>query len=67
MTILAIASISWEKTGPQIIIFFMECAVVMAVENLIEKHTKIKFKGLWGYIWTFGLMMYFGKPGLDLW
>ncbi|KAA1086421.1 hypothetical protein PGTUg99_005496 [Puccinia graminis f. sp. tritici] len=63
----AIASISWEKTGPQIIFFFMECAIVMAVENLIEKHTKIRFKGIWGTIWTFGFLMYFGKPGLDLW
>jgi hypothetical protein len=64
---IAIASISWEKTGPQIIFFFIECAIVMAVENLIEKHTKIRFKGIWGTIWTFGFLMYFGKPGLDLW
>ncbi|KAI8458788.1 hypothetical protein BY996DRAFT_4576736 [Phakopsora pachyrhizi] len=63
----AIASVSDEKHGIGIISFFINCALVMLLENLLQTYTKIRFQGNLGRMWTYGWLLYLGKPALDLW
>ncbi|KAH9814960.1 hypothetical protein DFH28DRAFT_1095578 [Melampsora americana] len=63
----AIASISRARWDYEIVVFFMNCAMVMLFETVLEKFTKFKICGIFGHIWTYGWLMYLGKPGMDLW
>ncbi|KAG0148694.1 hypothetical protein CROQUDRAFT_385671 [Cronartium quercuum f. sp. fusiforme G11] len=63
----AISSIGRAHWHYEIVAFFMHCALVMLVECLLERYTKYKIRGTFGMLWTYGWLMYLGKPGMDLW
>ncbi|EGG10497.1 uncharacterized protein MELLADRAFT_93489 [Melampsora larici-populina 98AG31] len=63
----AIASISRARWDYEIAAFFMHCAFVMLFETMLERFTKFKISGIFGHVWTYGWLMYLGKPGMDLW
>lgn len=64
---LAIASISRATWDYEIVAFFMKCLMVMLSEVFLERFTKYKIRGPLGMVWTYGWLMYLGKPGMDLW
>ncbi|CAH7686473.1 hypothetical protein PPACK8108_LOCUS21122 [Phakopsora pachyrhizi] len=63
----AFSSASNKKHGFGIISYFINCTLVMPLENLLQTNTKFGFQGNFGCMWTYGWVLYLGKPALDLW